>query len=341
MKPNTQPVKHVSAPLATQHWQATPERGNSLGLILLLWILRVLGRPVFSLILYPVLTYFFITGKHARAASQQYLLRLQLWSSQQRQPNSLSIKASLGQSFQHFLDFAWTVADKIDAWSGNITHEHVEVMQPDTLRAFLADPRGALMIGAHMGNPDVLRAVYQTEGSPYYQRANLQQHQVNVIMHTAHMPMLHRIMLKLSRRFDTNVFQVRDIGADTALAWRERIDQGDWLFILGDRTAGAQSENTTTVDFLGHPAPWPTGPWVLAHVLECPVYLFLCVRTPTRFGRPHYRLYLEQMAEQISLPRKTRHESMQAYVRQYVQRLEQQCQETPTQWFNFYDFWNR
>jgi predicted LPLAT superfamily acyltransferase len=322
--------------LDSLHWQNAQERGGSVGLLFLLWVQKILGRPILSLILYPVLIYFFVTGKQARNASRQYLQRLQAWTS-----NSQNQTISWRMSLRHFMDFAWTVADKIDAWSGNITHEHVEVMQPDTLRTFLADPRGALIIGAHMGNPDVLRAVYQTEGSPYYQGANLQQHQVNVIMDTAHTPIIHRVMLKHSRNFETNLVQAKTVGPDTALAWRDKVEKGDWLFILGDRTAAAQSENTTTVDFLGHPAPWPTGPWVLAHILECPVYFFLCVKTRTRFGRPHYRLYLEQIADKINLPRKTRHESMQAYVRQYVQRLEQQCQETPTQWFNFYDFWNR
>lgn len=321
---------------AAQHWQQTTERGSSWGLSILLWVLRVFGRPVLGIVLYPVLAYFFVTGKTARTASREYLHRLAIWHDA-----SLSHRVSWRLCFNHFMDFAWTVADKIDAWSGNITHQHVDVMNPDTLHELLADPRGALIIGAHMGNHDVLRAVYQTEGSPYYQDPNARQHQVNVIMHTDHMPMLHRMMIKLSKHFNTNIFQVRDIGPETALAWRQCVEQGDWLCILGDRTTESNPENTVSVDFLGHTARWPTGPWILAHILECPVYLFLCVKTRTRFGRPYYRLYIERIAEQITLPRKTRQASLQNYVAQYVRRLEKQCQETPTQWFNFYPFWKQ
>src|SRR3546814_2506022 len=55
------------------HWAQLEERGVYLGLRLMLMSYRVLGRPGFSLILYPVMVYFFLAGRTARQASMDYL----------------------------------------------------------------------------------------------------------------------------------------------------------------------------------------------------------------------------------------------------------------------------
>jgi predicted LPLAT superfamily acyltransferase len=87
-------------------------------------------------------------------------------------------------------------------------------------------------------------------------------------------------------------------------------------------------------DFLGHPAPFPQGPFVLAHLLECPVYLFFCLKEGER-----YRVHLEHFAERVILPRRERQSALAGYAQRYARRLEAYCQRAPLQWFNFFDFW--
>jgi predicted LPLAT superfamily acyltransferase len=90
------------------------------------------------------------------------------------------------------------------------------------------------------------------------------------------------------------------------------------------------------VEFLGEPAPFAHGPFILASLLECPVYLFFCLREGNG-----YRIYCEPFAERIVLPRGERVPRLREYLQQYARRLEAYCMKAPYQWFNFYDFWRR
>src|SRR5690606_25402841 len=62
------------------HWSRTPERGSLLGMQIMLASYRLLGRRGFSLLLYPVIGYFWLTGRAQRQASQAYLARLEAFS---------------------------------------------------------------------------------------------------------------------------------------------------------------------------------------------------------------------------------------------------------------------
>jgi len=72
----------------------------------------------------------------------------------------------------------------------------------------------------------------------------------------------------------------------------------------------------------------------MAHLLQCPVYLFFCFR-----DRQGYHVHMEPFADRLDLPRRGREEAIKAWVARYAAALEARCRETPFQWFNFYDFW--
>jgi predicted LPLAT superfamily acyltransferase len=86
--------------------------------------------------------------------------------------------------------------------------------------------------------------------------------------------------------------------------------------------------------FLGEPAPFSQGPFILAALLNCPVLTLFCLRE----GAGH-RAYFEGFADEVALPRKARAEALAGYVARYAQRLERYCLQQPLQWYNFYDFW--
>jgi predicted LPLAT superfamily acyltransferase len=94
-------------------------------------------------------------------------------------------------------------------------------------------------------------------------------------------------------------------------------------------------ERVSRVPFLGHDAPFPQGPYVLAHLLECPVYLMFCLR-----HRRSYSLYFEKFADRIILPRRDKSLAIAQWAASYARRLESFCLIDPLQWYNFFDFWS-
>jgi predicted LPLAT superfamily acyltransferase len=95
-------------------------------------------------------------------------------------------------------------------------------------------------------------------------------------------------------------------------------------------------ERSIHAPFLGGSAPFPEGPFILASLLACPVYLLFCLRIDGR-----YRVFIEPFADPLALPRRTRRQALELAIVNYAQRLEAHCLLAPTQWFNFFDFWGQ
>jgi predicted LPLAT superfamily acyltransferase len=114
----------------------------------------------------------------------------------------------------------------------------------------------------------------------------------------------------------------------------ERIGRGELVGTMCDRVGFDARE--ARVPFLGGEAAFPTGPYLLAHALRCPVYAcFALFRAPNR-----YEICCEPFADAIVLPRgPAREAAARALAARFAGRLEHYCRLYPDNWFNFYDFW--
>ncbi len=304
-----------------QHWSRLAERGSSLGLSTVLTTYRLLGRHVASLMLYPIVGYFLLTGRTARLASQQYLDRVYRHFGPS---TTLPRPPGLRDTYRHMLAFARAGLDKLAAWSGAAPSQPLSFHGQADFDALIASGRGALIIGSHLGNLEMARALGVAARFTT----------INAVVFTEHAVRFNKMMAETNPDFAFNLIQVTDFGPDTAILFKDKIDRGELLFIVGDRTPVAENGRTQRLPFLGRPAPFAQGPFVLAHLLECPVYLFFCLDTGSR-----YSMHFEPFAERIDLPRKTRNAALQHHMGDYAQRLEHYCGQAPLQWFNFFDFW--
>jgi predicted LPLAT superfamily acyltransferase len=103
--------------------------------------------------------------------------------------------------------------------------------------------------------------------------------------------------------------------------------------LLADRVG--LNDKHVVVDFLGKPARFPTGPFLLAALLKRPVYLVFGLY----FEPNRYELFCEPFAEELTLPRKDRAGALKDVVQRYATRLEHYARLAPDNWFNFYDVW--
>ena len=103
--------------------------------------------------------------------------------------------------------------------------------------------------------------------------------------------------------------------------------------LLGDRAM--PQGRVAEVTFLGSRAVFPTGPYLLAAALGCPVFLTFALHTPPN----RYDIHCELFAERVVLPRREREEALRELAQRYAERLEHYCRLAPDNWFNFYDFW--
>lgn len=293
-----------------QHWTHIAERGNLLGLRIMGLVDRVLGRTASIAVLYPVTAYFFLTHPRARRASRQFLI-------------AAGVRPSLAVRFDHFMQFSISILDKVAAWH-DPQRIVVRFSGHETLTRALAAGRGVLLLSAHLGNLELARALSSLMPGLY----------INALVFTSNSQKVNAMLDKTSAAYRVRLIRLQEIGADTSMMLREKIAAGEVVVIVGDRASVADHGSVVTADFLGRPAPFAIGPYVLAHVLECPVYLFFCLRE----GR-NYAVHMEPFAEHIHLPREGRARAASVWAARYAQRLAYYARRFPLQWYNFYDFW--
>jgi predicted LPLAT superfamily acyltransferase len=95
------------------------------------------------------------------------------------------------------------------------------------------------------------------------------------------------------------------------------------------------SNRVCAAEFFGRAAHFPIGPYVLATLLQCPVYLLHCYR-----ANDEYQLGMERFADEIRPSRSGRNAAYQQHAQRFATALEAQVVRAPLQWFNFYDFWS-
>ncbi|KXU81970.1 glycosyltransferase family 2 protein [Aeromonas enteropelogenes] len=300
------------------HWSRTPERGTLLGIRTLLWSYRLLGRPGFRVISLPVIAYFWLTGRRQREASRNYLARLTARAGQLGHP----LPERVG-SLRHFLRFGEAALDKLAAWRGDIRLDDIELVNREHYEA--ARGQGALIIGSHLGNLELCRALGSQE----------QGVRITALVFTRHAARFNALMQEVNPDSGLNLVQVQELGPDTAIMLKSRIEAGEWVVIVGDRTSVTKEKRVVWADFLGEKAPFPLGPFALSAVLGCPTYLMFGLREQGRF-----RVHFEPFADGSPLPRPERQQRLEARVQHYADRLEYHCLHAPLEWFNFFDFWH-
>lgn len=303
------------------HWAALEERGVLWGMRFLLKVYLLLGRPFFRLFLYPVVGYYFFTNRQARSASRDYLCRLQRFAPE------LGLKGSLWHSYRHFLSFAECLLDKITVWLGRFEAESVFFPQREAFLELVDSSQGALIITAHLGNLELGRALANA-------RRRLK---LNILVHTKHAAKFNRLLASVDQACQMTLIQVTEITPAVAIELYEKVQAGEFVVLVGDRIPVGSPARVVKVPFLGEEAAFPQGPYLLAHLLRCPVYTLFCYQDPA--GR--YRIQCDKFAERICLPRQSgaREELIRHYACLFVERLQYHCLKAPLQWFNFYRFW--
>ena len=301
------------------HWSARQERGTPLGLNFLVWSYKLFGRGFFKLLLHPVIAYFTLFAGETKRASIDYQQKMQAFK-------GLSGKIGWRKVYAHFYQFGLAAIDKIGSWMGDIQEKNVTIHNDQVNDEIANSGKGAIFIGSHLGNLELSRAIGQN-------RKGLV---INAVVFNKHALNFQEVLNRSNPDTMLNLIHVESVGSDTAILLKQKVDQGEVVIIVGDRTSVNSIGRVEYVDFLGHSAPFSQGPFVLAGILDCPVYLIFCIKHQDR-----YHVYLESFRKTMKLPRKNRREELKLIIQEYANRLAYYAQKEPLQWFNFFDFWRK
>lgn len=300
----------ASPTTSDQSWKTTAERGSILGARFVLWLTTVFGRGPARLFVRILAFYYTLFSPRARHGARTFL-------------SKMHDRVTFGMVYRQILRFAQVTLDSLFFVSGKLEPFRIERTGSEHLLGLREGHTGAILLGAHIGSMYAMRAQSGAAGLPLY-----------AVVYTKHATRINSVLAEVAPDSHAQLLQMGG-GVDFMLRIKELLEEGAIVALLGDRVGS--DDRAVTVDFFGEEARLPTGPYILAATMKCPVYLtFGIYRDPDR-----YELFCEPFANRVELPRARRQEALAEYAQRYATRLEHYCRMAPDNWFNFYDFWRK
>jgi predicted LPLAT superfamily acyltransferase len=289
-------------------WMQREERGSNFWLSFMTRLSLLMGRRCSRLVLYGIALYFVIFARKSRAASQAYLAR------------ALDRTVTWQDRYRHVLAFSTTIHDRVFLLNDLFDRFQIEHFGTEQLHDEYQSGNGVLLLGAHLGSFEVLRALVRK--NPHLK--------MSMAMYPENAQRINRALTAINPHAMQDIISLGTL--DAMLAVSAKLDEGAFVGLLADRAAGPNQYRT--LPFLGAPAQFPIGPFRLAAMLKRPVYFMAGVY----LGGNRYAVHFEQL-ESFSAPAVNREAAVSTLMQNYVAALERYCRAHPYNWFNFYDFW--
>ena len=284
-------------------WARRGERGSPALIRFMAWASLTFGRGPSRVLLRAVMAYFLLFGAAPRNAARAFLRR------------ALGREPTWGDLYQLYFHFGSILHDRIYFLRGRFDLFEIEVHGAEHF-----GPGGALLMGAHLGSFEALRACGRTLG----------QRRVVMAMYEENARKINRVLAAVAPDAQQDIVALGRVQSMLELAGR--LEAGALVGVLADRTLG--DEPRVSVDFLGAPASFPTGPMRMAAALRTRVLFMAGLYR----GGNRYAIHFEPLVDFADDSGK-REERVEAGVRAYAGRLERFARAAPYDWFNFHDFW--
>ena len=301
-------------------WEQMSEVGSTRSLVVARRILRSFPRSLGRISAAIVGASFAARNRAGRRASDRYLRRVS------RYPDA---RAALGRTglrlavLRHFAEIGISVYDRMVVWSGSLDRLTFEHDGTDEVFGLARQGRGALLLGAHLGNLDMMGFI-----------ANENHLRLNVVAFHQNAERINGFLESLGNQ-QVRLIQLDQGPVQAVLDMRACIERGEFVVVMADRAAPGTATPMVAETFLGDPARFPLGPFLLAGTLGCPLLMGVCLRT----GVSSYKTYMQRISPGERVPRREREKKAREWLARYVAILDETCRQYPLQWFNFFDFW--
>jgi len=291
-------------------WLSNGERGTILGIRAAFRLATLFGRPATKPVIACIAMWYRLFDRRSTRASQQWLER------------ATGERPGFWAVYRHLRTFAQVTLDKVFLLTGRTKSLVFTRTGRDLLHAQYATGRGALLLGAHLGSYEAMRAGGDDDDF-----------RINILGYFANSRMINSLLEELNPEQAAQVIDISQDPVGVMARVQECLARGEFIASLADRTG--LNDRSAEATFFGAPARFSTGPFLLASIMKCPVYLvFGIYKAPNR-----YELHCERFADRIDVPRRDREGALREWVQRYATRVEERARLAPDNWFNFYDFW--
>jgi predicted LPLAT superfamily acyltransferase len=290
-------------------WQGK-SRGTPLGYRIFVWVLKTFGvLPSYFLLRFVVLYYFIFSF---RASRQIYLLyRCKL---------GYSRSSSIIKLYRNYFLLGQGIIDKVVLSSGIKNNFSFDFDGEENLHKIAALKKGGILLSAHIGNWDVAGQLFKRLES-----------RINIVLYDGEHEQIKEYLEGVTGKRNMHVIVIKN---DLSHIYKisEALSNNELVCMHADRFM--EGNKTLTAGFLGQPARFPMGPFLLASTFKVPVSYVFAVKE----SNFHYHLFASEIKDYAAV---AKNDIIPQMLTEYVSEIEKKVKLYPEQWFNYYDFWEQ
>lgn len=297
-------------------WWKKQERGGAFFLRLSLFLAQILPEFALKLIVKIVVWFYYIFSKNERENIAAFRQNLSVFVGAQ------TLKGT--SVFSHFEAFGGAICDKFRVWKGKIKDDELEIIDLERIKSeLIGAQKGQILLTAHLGNVEICKAL----------GARVDGFRMVILAYDKNSREFNEVLKQISQNDGSvRMMLVNELDVAAMLELKNIVESGEHIGIMGDRTP-LGGDKAARVKFLGKEASFNYGPYLIAGILGVKISSLWCQKIGGKF-----RIELVPLASAVKLGR-DRAAAVREYLQIYVRELENRCKQTPTQWFNFFDFW--
>jgi predicted LPLAT superfamily acyltransferase len=283
-------------------------KGTPLGYRIFVWILKTFGiLPAYFLLRFVVLYYFFFSFKASRQIYRLY-----------RQKLGYGWFSSTIKVYTNYFFLGQGIIDKVVMMSGIKNNFSFDFDGEENLRKMVSGGKGGILLSAHIGNWDVAGHLFKRL-----------QTAINIVLYDGEDEQIKEYLEGVTGKRNVNIIVIKkDLSHIYAIS--DAFSKNELVCMHADRFL--EGNKTMSTSFLGEPARFPMGPFLLASTFKVPVSFVFAVKE----SNLHYHLFATGIKDYGTF---NRNEFIRQMLIDYTTEMEEKVKQYPEQWFNYYNFW--
>jgi len=316
-----------------EHWSRQKEIGSFNSVKFMFILFRIFPIGLLRCFAFPVGFFYFLFSARARRESKRFIHNITPFIDDKKLLKKCRSRFS---SLRHIISFALSLLDKLQSWSGKYKLKNVNFQDDDIekLKNELEEGKGVVLIISHLGNAETLRGLLNHGKTGVSRKIPF-----TAIMDVKVNANFTKMLNELNPESGMDIIGAEEIGPQSASVFEEKIASGGMILIAGDRTSRIDNGKNIVQTFLGKPAPFSSGIFYIASLMNTSVYFVFGLRRSELSIKSEYDMHVHKSNIEFGASRKERKEKTVELAASFASFLEKYCKKQPFQWYNFFNFW--
>lgn len=298
-------------------WFEEEEKSAGTKRLYLTWcIYKHFGIKPLKLIAFFIILFAYAGLKEQKTTLDTYFCALENFTQNKK------FKPTFCNKFKIFLNYANSLVDKIQGFSGNyknIEFENFEVQEE--IKKQLENKKGIFFITNHIGNVEIMRILLMTdilEEKP----------KINIFLQKNHCKIFNTFLNEIAKEVDITTYPVEEIDIETSVEIEEKLNNGEIVFMAGDRISAQNKMSFYEETILDKKVKLPVGVLKFAQIMNTNIYFVTCA-----FDKKGYKIMSKKFEKENS-----KQDTIKKLQKEYSQFLQSSILKYPYQFYHFSKF---